>query len=142
MSDNGRFQLALQADGNLVITDGGAVVWVANENQPYSKLHIQKIMREPAHFVISNSGFLFDPSRRRLWIAESTHSRDKSLWYNSCLAMQDDGNLVIYDQRTGNLCWARNGFVPGRFAKPTNKLVRVLPDGTEIFKWNFSLGPL
>lgn len=37
MSENGRFQLVLQADGNLVITDGGAVVWVADENQIYSK---------------------------------------------------------------------------------------------------------
>ncbi|HCS44228.1 MAG TPA: hypothetical protein DIW52_15605 [Pseudomonas sp.] len=58
------------------------------------------------------------------------------------LVLQADGNLVIYDQRTGNLCWARFGFVPGRFAKATNKFLRELPDGTKIYKWNFSLGPL
>lgn len=139
MSENGRFQLVLQADGNLVITDGGAVVWVADENQIYSKTLYPKKMREPLQFVISNSGFLYDPTRRRLWIAESTHSRDKSLWYNTCMTMQDDGNVVIYDQRTGNLCWARFGFVPGRFAKATNKFLKELPNGMKIYTWDFSL---
>ncbi|VVN04423.1 hypothetical protein [Pseudomonas fluorescens] len=66
MSENGRFQLVLQADGNLVITDGGAIVWVADDNQIYSKTLHPKKMREPLQFVISNSGFLYDPSRRRL----------------------------------------------------------------------------
>ena len=102
MSDNGRFRLALQVDGNLVLTDGGAVIWIADGNQPYSRTTHPKRMREPLMFVISNSGFLDDPSRRRLWIAESTHSTDKSLWYNACLAIQNDGNLVIYDMRTGD----------------------------------------
>lgn len=142
MSDNGRFRLALQVDGNLVLTDGGAVIWIADGNQPYSRTTHPKRMREPLMFVISNSGFLYDPSRRRLWIAESTHSTDKSLWYNACLAIQNDGNLVIYDMRTGDLCWARFGFVPGRIPKPKERLVRVLPDGTEIHEWKFSLGPL
>ncbi|WP_095195996.1 hypothetical protein [Pseudomonas sp. Irchel 3A7] len=136
-SENGRFQLVLQADGNLVITDGGSVVWVADGNQPYSKTLYPKRMGEPLMFVISNNGFLYDPSRRRLWIAESTHSIDKSLWYNTCMVIQDDGNLVIYDQRNGNLCWARSGFVPGRIPKPKERQVRVLPDGTEITLWKF-----
>ncbi len=42
MSGNGRFRLVLQADGNLVITDNGAVVWVADANQIYSKTLYQK----------------------------------------------------------------------------------------------------
>ncbi|MGA5483471.1 MULTISPECIES: hypothetical protein [Pseudomonas] len=94
-------------------------------------------MREPLQFVISNSGFLYDPSRRRLWIAESTHSTDKSLWYNTYMTVQDDGNLVIYDQRTGSLRWARFGFIPGRLRKPKQKWLRKLPNGTEFFKWEF-----
>jgi len=142
MSANGHFRLVLQADGNLVIKNGEAVVWVADSNQPYSRTTYPKRMREPLMFVISNSGFLYDPSRRRLWIAESTHSIDKSLWYNACMVMQDDGNLVIYDGRTGSLCWARFGFVPGRIPKPKERLVRVLPDGKQIYEWKFSLGPL
>jgi hypothetical protein len=78
----------LQADGNLVITDNGAIAWVADGNQPYSRTLHPKKMREPLMFVISNSGFLYDPSRRRTWIAESTHSTDKSLWYNACMVIQ------------------------------------------------------
>ena len=101
-SENKRFRLILQFDGNLVIKEGETVVWTADSNQVYSKTLQRKKMREHLHFVISNSGFLYDPSRRRLWIAESTHSTDKSLWYNACMVMQNDGNLVIYDQRSGN----------------------------------------
>ncbi len=142
MSENGRFRLVSQADGNLVLTDHGTVVWVADANQIYSKTSYTKRMNQRLQFVISNSGFLYDPSRRRLWIAESTHSTDKSLWYNTCMVIQDDGNLVIYDRRTGNLCWARFGFVPGRTSKPKERLVRVLPDGKQIYEWKFSLGPL
>jgi hypothetical protein len=137
ISGNGRFRLLLQADGNLVITDNGAVVWIADGNQIYSRTLYPKRMGEPLMFVISNNGFLYDPSRRRLWIAESTHSIDKSLWYNTCMVIEDDGNLVIYDQRNGNLCWARSGFVPGRIPKPKERQVRVLPDGTEITLWKF-----
>ncbi|MGG7651026.1 hypothetical protein ACQ4OB_23765 [Pseudomonas sp. ES4] len=142
ISLNGRFRLLLQADGNLIITDNGAVVWIADGSQTYSRTLHPKKMREPLMFVISNNGFLYDPSRRRLWIAESTHSTDKSLWYNTSMVIQDDGNLVIYDQRTGNLCWARSGFVPGRIPKAKERFTRVLEDGTEIKTWKFSLGPL
>ena len=140
MSPNSRFRLVLQADGNLVITDNGAVVWIADANQAYSRTLYQKKMREPLRFVISNNGFLYDPSRRRTWIAESTHSIDKSLWNNACMAIQDDGNLVIYDRRNGNLCWARYGFVPGRIPKP--KPINILFECIKIKTWTFSLGPI
>ncbi|MCY1423975.1 D-mannose binding lectin [compost metagenome] len=134
MSQSGRFRLLLQADGNLVITDNGAITWIADANQPYSRTLHPKKMREPLMFVISNSGFLYDPTRRRTWIAESTHSTDKSLWYNTCMIIQDDGNLVIYDQRTGNPCWARFGFVPGRF--PKQRQIFVI-QGIPIFHWEW-----
>jgi hypothetical protein len=139
-SGNGRFRLIMQADGNLVIKDGDAVIWTADEKQSHSVTLYPRRMREPLQFVVSNSGFLYDPSRRRLWIAESTHSTDKSLWFNTCMVMQDDGNLVIFDQRTGNLCWARSGFVPGRMSKP--KRVKILFEDFEIRTWSFSLPPL
>lgn len=137
MSENGRFRLELQADGNLVIKEGGSTVWLADSNQAYSKTLQRKKMRERLHFVISNSGFLYDPSRRRLWIAESTHSNDKSLWNNACMVIQNDGNLVIYDQRTGNLCWARFGFIPGRRPKRTFTAINILPSGAPIPIWEF-----
>jgi hypothetical protein len=129
--------LVLQADGNLVITDNGAIIWIADGNQAYSRTLHQKKMREPLQFVISNSGFLYDPSRRRLWIAESTHSVDKSLWYNTCMSIQDDGNLVIYDRRTGSMRWARFGFAPGPIPKPKERLLKSLPTLEPQFTWHF-----
>jgi hypothetical protein len=63
-SENGRFRLTLQSDGNLVIKEGEAVVWIADNHQPYSLTLHPKKMREPLQFVISNNGFLYDPSRR------------------------------------------------------------------------------
>ncbi|MEG0861138.1 MAG: hypothetical protein RSD81_21655 [Pseudomonas sp.] len=118
LSENGRYQFRLRADGNLVIEQDGNLIWVADEGQPFSKTIRRKKMRQGSHFVVSNSGFLYDPSRGRLWIAESTHTTDQAFWYNNCLVLQDDGNLVIYDQRSGDVRWARIGFVPGRLAKP------------------------
>jgi hypothetical protein len=52
------------------------------------------------------------------------------------MVIQDDGNLVIYDQRTGDLRWARSGFVPGRF--PKQKKLNVLVQGIPIFHWEFN----
>ncbi|WP_160104882.1 hypothetical protein [Pseudomonas izuensis] len=141
LSENRRFSLLLQADGNLVIKDGEVVIWVADEHQPYSRTRYQKKMNEPLRFAIANNGTLYDPARKRMWIAESTHRIDKSLWYNTCMVMQDDGNLIIYDRRTGNMRWARIGFIPGRIPKPKDGLVRELPNGEKIYEWNFSLGP-
>lgn len=132
-----------QTDGNLVIKDQEAIIWTAGDagdKQPYSVTLYPRRMREPLQFVVSNSGFLYDPSRRRLWIAESTHSTGKSLWFNTYMVMQDDGNLVIFDMRTGNLFWARYGFVPGRMSKP--KRVKILFENFEIKTWSFSLPPL
>lgn len=113
-SPDGRFRLELQGDGNLVIKDHGAVIWVADQGQAFSRT-LSRRQRGAPWFVVSNSGFLYDPARSRLWIAESTHSRDKSRWDHSHMSMQDDGNLVIYDNRNGDLLWARFGFEPGRF---------------------------
>ncbi|CAI8939781.1 hypothetical protein EMIT0P43_50195 [Pseudomonas jessenii] len=39
------------------------------------------------------------------------------------MVLQADGNLVIYDQRTANLCWARFGFAPGRIPKKKATLI-------------------
>lgn len=132
LSPNGRFRLELQGDGNLVIKDNDGVIWIADGNQPYS-LTLSRKQKGAPWFVVSNSGFLYDPARARLWVAESTHSRDKSCWSHSHMSMQDDGNLIIYDDRAGNLLWARFGFVPGR----NNKTIRVLIEPFKIYTWRF-----
>lgn len=45
--------------------------------------------------------------------------------------------MVIYDQRTGNPCWARFGFVPGRMAKRVFNVINILPDGAPFTLWEF-----
>ncbi|RMQ43644.1 hypothetical protein ALQ04_02969 [Pseudomonas cichorii] len=133
-SPNGRFRLELQGDGNLVIKDNGPVVWVADSNQAYS-LTLSRKQRGAPWFVVSNSGFLYDPARARLWIAESTHTTDTSHWHHSHMAIQDDGNLVIYDGRAGDLRWARVDFVPGRHRPKKKEKIWLAP--FEIYTWVF-----
>ncbi len=79
-SPNGRFKLDLQPDGNLVVKDNGAVVWVADGNQPYSNTLSRRLMRAP-WVVVSTSCFLYGPARAKLGIAASTHAKDTSYWY-------------------------------------------------------------
>ncbi|MEE4884630.1 hypothetical protein V2K05_11710 [Pseudomonas alliivorans] len=79
-SPNERFKLDLQADGNLVVKDNGAVVWVADGNQPCSNTLSRRLMRAP-WVVVSTSCFLYDPARAKLGIAEGTHAKDTSYWY-------------------------------------------------------------
>lgn len=104
-SQNGRFKLRLRDDGHLVLEEGGVVAWVADGNQPYSLTFHRRRTREPLQFVVSNSGFLYDPSRGRVWSAQSTETLDKSYWYNNFLTVTDTGNVVIYDGRNGGIRW-------------------------------------
>jgi hypothetical protein len=137
LSPNGRFRLDLHGDGNLVIKDHGAIVWVADGNQPHSNTLLTKIKGAP-WLVVSNSGFLYDPARKRLWVARSTDTRDKSYWYHSHMSIQDDGNLIIYDGRAGELRWARFGFDPGR-SHGKNKRLKVLFQSPERTIYRFDL---
>lgn len=135
-SPSGRFRLELQGDGNLVIKDHDAITWIAGSDQPYSRTLTRK-QRGAPWFVVSNSGFLYDPARSRLWLAESTQTLDKSYWYHSHMSMQDDGNLVIYDNRKGDLLWARFGFTPGRLSTPTLINVNGPHSVKDIYTWSF-----
>ncbi|QCI10846.1 hypothetical protein E6B08_05250 [Pseudomonas putida] len=115
-SPNGRYALRLRPDGNLVLEDRGVVIWLANEKQQHSyTFKLRK--REALHFIIQNSGFLYDPSRGRIWSAQATETRDTSYWRNNHLAVTDTGNIEIYDGRSGEVRWARTGFVPGRLRR-------------------------
>ncbi len=125
-SENGRFILRLRSDGNLVLEDGGTVIWIADESQPYSSTFRQRA-REPLQFVVSNSGFLYDPVRERIWSAQSTETLDKSYWENNYLALTDTGNILIFDGRNGEVRWARHGYVPGRLPRRVKIYPEVYP---------------
>ncbi len=95
VSPNGRYKLVLQADANLALYDGETAIWVANGNQPYSS-EIYNQRNTQTRFYVSNSVFLEDAQRARLWTA-STRRAEEGLWYRSHLSIQDDGNLVTLD---------------------------------------------
>ncbi|KVV01755.1 MULTISPECIES: putidacin L1 family lectin-like bacteriocin [unclassified Pseudomonas] len=107
-SPNGRFKLVLQPDGNLVLQDNGAQVWVADASQPYSNTLVlrQKI---PSAFYIQYSAFLDDPSRKRTWASVNTTFTDKDQWNRTHMILQNDGNMLLVD--FGSL-WNSNGALP------------------------------
>ena len=115
-SSNGRFVLRLRGDGNLVLEDGGTVVWIADETQPYSSTFRNRT-REPLQFVVSNSGFLYDPRQGRIWSAQSTETLDRAYWDNNYLKVTDNGNILIFDGRNAEVRWARTGYIPGRLPR-------------------------
>ncbi|WP_369989862.1 hypothetical protein [Pseudomonas xanthosomatis] len=115
-SPSGRFLLRLKGDGNLVLEDAGVVVWVADHRQKYSSTFRNR-SKETLHFVVSNSAFLYDPARERIWSAQSTETLDRSYWTNNYLKVSDTGNILIFDGRNGDIRWAREGYVPGRLPR-------------------------
>lgn len=99
LSQDGRFKLTMNEDSQLVLLDNGAHIWTADKQQPFSLALKRPNEKGPAFFYISNSGFLYDPRRESMWVAEASHSKDKSRWSNTHMALQPDGNLVIQDMR-------------------------------------------
>lgn len=86
-------------DGQLVLFEDGNLVWTADKQQPFSHVLKRPGEKGPPFFYISNSGFLHHPAGKYMWVAEASHSKDKSNWTNTHMALQVDGNLVIQDMR-------------------------------------------
>jgi hypothetical protein len=91
-SCDGRFQLAMQFDGNLVLYQGGSALWSSNT---YTSTGYAAVMQNDGNFV------LYDVNQRALF-ASGTWGRP-----GSTLALQNDGNLVVYDSGSRPL-WASN----------------------------------
>ncbi len=96
LSPNGRFRLTLQADGNLVLQDNGAVVWVADDKQPYSST-LPLRYNVPPQFYVQYGAFLDDPIRSRTWITNNSTFTSDDQWNRTYLSLQDDGNIVLLD---------------------------------------------
>ena len=81
-SENGRYELVLQEDGNLVLyRSGGGVLWsTGTNNQVVNRL----VMQDDGNLV------LYGPGNRTVW-SSGTFGHP-----GSYLVLQDDGNLVIY----------------------------------------------
>jgi hypothetical protein len=87
VSSNGRYHLALQNDGNLVIYDGtpAQAIWATGTwNLPAD--------RRPTHADMQTDGnlVLYNDANQPAWASGSFGSS------NPYLELQDDGNLVVY----------------------------------------------
>jgi hypothetical protein len=80
-SCNGRYRLAMQVDGNLVIYDGRSPIWATHTQLTSGH---RAVLQGDGNFV------LYTPTNRALW-ASYTVGRG-----GVRVAMQNDGNLVIY----------------------------------------------
>jgi hypothetical protein len=90
-SNNGRYTLIMQGDGNLVLYSPSRAVWASNTD---GKAGNRVIMQGDGNLV------LYSPSRA-VW-ASNTDGKGAS-----ALVLQDDGNLVIY-KPNGTATWASN----------------------------------
>ena len=86
-SSNGQVRLAYQSDGNLVIYNGGRVLWSPN---CYGSGAQQAILQTDGNFVV------YAP-RGAKWASGTNR--------NGYLVMQNDGNLVLYNP-DGQAYWA------------------------------------
>lgn len=90
-SCDGRFDLILQSDGNLVLYEGSTALWAANTVGSGAAL---ATMQDDGNFVVYTSG--------------GTAVFDTGTEGSGCgtfLAVQTDGNLVVYDG-AGTAVWA------------------------------------
>jgi len=106
VSDNKRFNLCMQSDGNLVIYKGGNAnnrisIWASNTNgkgsHPY-RLEMQ----------IDGNLVIYDGQGHPIW-ASGTHNRGA---IDAFMIMQSDGNLVIYNDSPTTPLWASNTQIP------------------------------
>jgi hypothetical protein len=90
LSCDGRFELVLGGDGNLVLYQGSTALWAANT---VGKGAVEAVMQGDGNFVLSNS------AGKAIWTS-GTAGND-----GAALSVQDDGNVVIYSA-AGKALWS------------------------------------
>jgi lysophospholipase L1-like esterase len=94
-SCDGRFQLYLQGDGNMILYNGNSILWTAT-----SEGHSPSV----ATLLADGNFAIFDQNGKIFW---QTHTAGL---LGQALFVQNDGNLVIYDapSASSNPVWASN----------------------------------
>jgi len=81
VSSNGRYRLAMQTNGNLVLSSEGHVLWASHTGgHPEAAATMQR-----------DGNFVVYQRRRAIWNSETSH-RGRQAYY---LLVQPDGNVVI-----------------------------------------------
>jgi outer membrane lipoprotein-sorting protein len=112
VSEDGRHRLIMQTDGNLVFYRSGSARWWTGTATPGSRL----VMQADGNLVV------YDPSNRALWQSGTSGNT------NAFLAVQDDGNVVIYNATATRALWQTNTVLyPDRL-----KSAETLASGREI----------
>ena len=91
LSVDGRITLIYQSDGNLVLKNGGTVLWASNTSGTSAG---QAVMQGDGNLVVR------DASGQPRWDSHTSGNN------GAFLVVQSDGNLVIY--RSGTALWATN----------------------------------
>jgi hypothetical protein len=92
-SQDTRFELNMQTNGNLVLTQGSTTLWSTyGQGAGTGQL---ATMQNDGNFVVYNS------NHSAVWSSNTSGNP------GAYLALQDDGNLVIYAS-TGSVLWASN----------------------------------
>src|SRR5215217_3796228 len=99
-SNNGRFRLTLQADGNLVLysVSDHRALW-SSGTQGFA-VSLRLIMQSDGNLVIYGPG----PGGQSVWVSDTGVP-------GSRLVVQDDGNVVIY-RPDGMPVWATDTWIP------------------------------
>lgn len=102
-SCDGRFRLAMQNDGTLVLRSAAGVLWSSPTSGSAASV---AIMQGDGNFV------LYDPNAKPVWHTQTFGS------VGAKMRLQDDGNLVIY-AADGALLWDSHSAQGTPFSSPT-----------------------
>lgn len=114
-SQNGRFVLVMQGDGNLALNDNGRGIWGAGTN---GKGGDHAIMQDDGNFVIYTSG------NSPVW-ASNTPGHPGAF-----VVVQDDGNVVVYDPSNHPL-WASQNNSGGLFGNIASAIGNIIPKNAQ-----------
>lgn len=110
-SQNGRYSVVMQGDGNLALNDGGRGIWGAGTN---GKGGDHAVMQDDGNFVIYTS------SGAPVW-ASNTPGHPGAF-----VVVQNDGNVVVYDPSNHPL-WASQNNNGGLFGNIASAIGSIIP---------------
>ncbi len=120
-SPNGRFELKMQQDGNVVLYDQSRPIWATNTQKDGAE---RLAMQDDGDFVVY-------AKRTPVWSSKTPGHQGASL------KLQDDGNLVVHPgASSARPLWASNTYTSGTAsgAKPRDRRVYTVAKGDSLWR--------